>query len=119
MKISIGTQAVMALLAGAAVVLTGCESDSQGKSRLHMADDFGQALNADLKAQIAYPDGHWDGPAPPSSGNRAALAQDHYTHDAVTEPNLSNTLSSGSTPGGTGGSGGGSSGGGGGGGPQP
>ena len=116
MKISIGTQAVMALLAGAAVGLAGCESDSQGKSRLHMADDFGQAVNADLKAQIAYPDGHWDGPEPPSSGAKAALAEERYNRGAVIKPLLDGTLSSGSSSGGTGGNGGG---GGGGGGPQP
>lgn len=96
----------MALLAGAsAILLSGCAGDSQGKSRLHIADDFGQAVRADLAAQIAYPEPHWTGPMPPSNGDKAALAEDHYIKGTVIQPNITNT----SSLGGGGGSGGGGS----------
>lgn len=70
------------LLVGAGALLSGC-----AQSRLRIEDDFGQAVSQDLAAQIANPDAaRTEGPAPPSSGARAALAQTRYQHDTVVQP---------------------------------
>jgi len=73
---------VLAGLAGGALLLSGC-----AQTRLRIEDDFGRAVSQDLAAQIANPDAARDeGPAPPSNGARALLAQTKYRQDAVTPP---------------------------------
>jgi hypothetical protein len=99
----------MAALAGVGLLAAGCADNRQLSDDMR-ASDFGHAVKEDMAAQIADPDAVYRGAPPPSSGDRAALAQTRYKTDKVTPPV---GLSSGNS---VGGGGGGSSGGGGGGG---
>lgn len=77
---------LLATLTGGAALVCGC-AHNPTETRLRLQNDFGSALSQDLKAQIADPDaGKYAGPAPPSSGARADLAQERYRADAVTPP---------------------------------
>jgi type IV pilus biogenesis protein CpaD/CtpE len=85
----------MAALAGIGVLAAGCADERQLTEDMH-ASDFGRAVHEDMAAQIADPDAVYKGPPPPSSGERAALAQTRYSNDKVTQPaNLSSTSVSG------------------------
>ncbi len=100
---------LLAALAGVGAAASGCADQKMFNNDLSQANDFGRAVHEDLAAQIADPDATYKGPPPPSSGERAVLAQQRYGTDAVTKPVATSTQTA------TGG-GGGSSGGGGGGG---
>ncbi len=71
--------AVALILAGG--ILAGC-----AQTKLRLNDDFGQAVNQDLAAQIADPDASWKGPPPPSDGGHAYLMTRRYQTDTVTQP---------------------------------
>ena len=63
------------------------------QSKLRLNDDFGQAVNQDLAAQIANPDAAWKGPPPPADGAHAYLMTRRYQTDTVTQPqSLSTSL---------------------------
>ena len=86
MKIRLRPPFALIAFTAATGLLTGC-ADNPGQSKLRLSDDFGHAVNQDLAAQIADPDaGLKAGPPPPSSGDRAALAQRRYQHDVVIQP---------------------------------
>jgi len=102
------TGLLIAALGGVGALLAGCTADGQLKDDMGSAD-FGKAVREDLAAQVADPDAAYKGPPPPSSGERAQVAQQHYVTDTVKQPpSVSTGVSTGS--GGGGGSGGGSSG---------
>jgi hypothetical protein len=95
-----------AWILGAGLALAACT-----ESRLHLSDDFGQALRQDEIAQVADPEARYKGVPPAgSNGMRAGLAQTHYEHNAVIPP-ASMTTSSVGVGGGSGGAGGGGGGG--------
>ena len=72
----------LALLVASAVLAAGCAD-----SRMHLSDDFGQAVKQDTMAQIANPDAKYSGdPAPGSNGVRVAAAQDRYVNGKVITP---------------------------------
>jgi len=106
MKTSIKTGLLLAALAGGAVLLSACADEKQLTEDMH-ASDFGRAVREDVAAQIADPDAAYKGPPPPSSGERAALAQTRYKADKVTQPVSTSTTVS--VTGGSGGGGGGGS----------
>lgn len=82
-----------ALVLAAGIGLSGCAQITQ--SQMNLSSDFGDALRADLAAQIADPDAHYTGtPAPGSSGARVDLAQTRYGKNQVIQP--STTTASGS-----------------------
>ena len=84
---------LLAAFMGVGALLSGCVGTPPSQSALRLSDDFGQAVNQDLAAQIADPDAAAkEGPPPPSSGARAALAQTRYRHDAVIRPIASESL---------------------------
>ncbi len=113
MKTATRTGLLMAALAGVGAIVAGCADEKQLRDDMGSAD-FGRAVHEDLAAQIADPDAVYKGPPPPSSGQRADLAQTRYQADKVTPP-VSTSTGGGSGGGGSSGGGGGSSGGGGGG----
>ncbi len=117
MKAAARTSLIMAALAGIGVLAAGCADERQLTEDMH-ASDFGRAVREDMAAQIADPDAHYKGPPPPSSGERAALAQTRYKNDKVTPP-VGLSASTGLGGGGGGSSGGGGGGGGGGSGGSP
>lgn len=88
-----------AWIVGASLVVAGCT-----QSRLHISDEYGQAVRQDQAAQIADPEARYKGtPAPGSNGSRVGIAQDRYQHNAVIPP-ASMTTSTMNTGGGGGGS---------------
>lgn len=99
------TVLLIAALGGAGALLAGCTADGQLKDDMASAD-FGKSVREDFAAQIADPDATYKGPPPPSSGERAQIAQQRYGTDTVKQPP---SVSTGMTAGG-GGGGGGSSG---------
>ena len=115
MKPVVRSGLLLAALGGIGVLVSACADEGLMAADLRQANDFGRAVHEDLAAQIADPDANWKGPPPPSSGERAALAQKSYGADQVKQPQQINTQSSGGGTGGGGGSGGGGAGGGGGG----
>ena len=110
MKAAARTSLVMAAMAGVGVLVAGCADERLVNDQMRDSD-FGRAVREDFAAQIADPDAVYRKAPPPSSGERAALAQTRYKNDKVTQPV---GLSGGTGLGGGGGSGGGSGGGGGG-----
>jgi uncharacterized membrane protein YgcG len=115
MKAATRTGLLMAALAGVGVIAAGCADEKQLANDMGSAD-FGRAVHEDLAAQIADPDAVYKGPPPPSSGQRADLAQTRYQADKVTPPASVSTGGGGGGGGSSGGGGGGGSSGGGGGG---
>jgi type IV pilus biogenesis protein CpaD/CtpE len=87
----------------AAGFLAGCTADGKVKEDLGEAD-FGRAVREDMAAQIADPDAAYKGPPPPSSGERAQIAQQRYSTDTVKQP-VSQTTGGGGNVGGGGTSG--------------
>jgi hypothetical protein len=85
MKTVTRTGLLMAALAGVGFLAAGCADERQLTEDMH-ASDFGRAVHEDMAAQIADPDAVYKGPPPPSSGERAALAQTRYKNDRVTPP---------------------------------
>jgi hypothetical protein len=77
---------VLAGLCGAASVLCGCADTHRMNNDIAEADTFGHAVREDLVAQIVNPTPAWKGPLPPVNGNRAALGQNKYLSDTVTQP---------------------------------
>ena len=75
------TAALVVALILAGGLLAGC-----AQTKLRLNDDFGQAVNQDLAAQIADPDASWKGPPPPSDGAHAYLMTRRYQTDTVTQP---------------------------------
>jgi hypothetical protein len=72
---------------GVGALLSGCVGTPPAESALRLSNDFGQAVNQDIAAQIADPDATAkEGPPPPANGARAALAVTRYQHDAVIPP---------------------------------
>ena len=92
---------------GAGALLSGCTADGQLKDDMGSAD-FGRSVREDMAAQIADPDAAYKGPPPPSSGERAQIAQQRYATDSVKQPV---SVSTGGSGGGGGGGGGGGTGG--------
>ena len=93
----------VACVLGAGLVLSGC-----AVSRLHIADDYGQAVRQDLVAQVADPDAVYKGvPAPGSDGHRVGIAQGGYVRNSVVQPASTTTSNVSLGGGGGGGSGGG------------
>jgi type IV pilus biogenesis protein CpaD/CtpE len=113
MKPVLRTGLLLAALGGVGALLAGCADEKQLTEDMH-SSDFGRAVQEDLAAQIADPDAAYKGPPPPSSGERAQLAQKRYQNDNVVQPVGASTLQS-AQAGGAGGGSGGSGGGGGGG----
>jgi outer membrane murein-binding lipoprotein Lpp len=110
MKTVTRTGLLLAAVVAGGVLLSACADEKQLNADMH-ASDFGRAVREDMAAQIADPDAAYKGPPPPSSGERAALAQTRYKADRVIQPVGVSTLQSATaTSGGGGGSGGGSSG---------
>jgi hypothetical protein len=109
MKSVLRTGLLLAALAGVGAIAAGCADEKQLTEDMH-ASDFGRAVHEDLAAQITDPDASYKGPPPPSSGQRAELAQTRYKTDKVIQPIGSSTLMSATA--GTGGGGGGGGGGG-------
>jgi hypothetical protein len=102
MPSSIVRFAALAGVAGAALLLAGCE-----ESHLRLAPDFGVAVRQDVAGQVADPDAQYAGvPAPASNGSRVSLAQTRYNTGKVIQP-ASTSTSQVSTGGGSGGGGGG------------
>ena len=54
-------------------------------------EDFGRAVRQDIAAQIAYPEPHWTGPAPPTDGKRMELAARRYQSDSVVKTSVATT----------------------------
>ena len=72
------------LIASLAAGLGGC-----AYSQVHLDRTFGQATRESVVAQIADPDAQYSGvPAPGSSGDRVALAQERYQTGTVKEPRM-------------------------------
>jgi hypothetical protein len=90
---------------GVGALLAGCTADGRVKEDMG-SEDFGRSVREDFAAQIADPDASYKGPPPPSSGERAQIAQQRYGTDTVKQP-----PSTSSTSGSTGGGGGGGTGG--------
>jgi type IV pilus biogenesis protein CpaD/CtpE len=87
MTVTLTLKAELAVLAAAAALLSGCASPQPTQSALRLSDDFGEAVNQDLAAQIADPDPAWkNSPPPASDGARAALAQTRYQQNNVIQP---------------------------------
>ena len=106
----------LAALAGLGIVMSACADTKALNRDMQDADDFGHAVREDLAAQIVNPEPTWKGPLPPSSGARAALAQNLYRKDTVktpitpsTQTSITPTGDSGSTGGGGASASGGSS----------
>jgi hypothetical protein len=78
------------ILSAAAIGLSAC-----AQSEIRISPDFGDAVRADMAAQIADPDAHYTGtPAPGASdGARIGLAQTRYEKNQVIQPS-STTASS-------------------------
>ena len=92
-----------AWILGAGLALAACT-----ESRLHLSDEFGQALRQDEIAQVADPEARYKGVPPAgSNGMRAVNAQARYEHNAVIPPASMTTSSVGVGGGGGGGGGGG------------
>lgn len=92
MSIAIKSRLMLSALAGAGALLSGCANTPPTQSSLRLSDDFGRAVREDIAAQITDPDPAWkDAPPPPSSGQRAALAQKRYERNAVIQPATSST----------------------------
>ncbi|HEY7901398.1 MAG TPA: hypothetical protein VIC25_09455 [Caulobacteraceae bacterium] len=106
MKPALKTALLAVAVAGFGAGLAAC-ADERGIDRDMLSADFGRAYHEDFAAQIADPDATYKGPPPPSSGERAALAQTRYATDKVKEPPSLNISSSGGGSGGSGGGGGG------------
>ena len=106
MKAAARTGLLMAALAGVGAIVAGCADEKQLGTDMGSAE-FGRAVHEDLAAQIADPDAVYKGPPPPSSGERAALAQTRYKNDKVTQPESTQTQSVVQQSGGGGGGGGG------------
>jgi type IV pilus biogenesis protein CpaD/CtpE len=85
--------------------LAGCADERQLTEDMH-ASDFGKAVREDMAAQIADPDASYKGPPPPSSGERADLAQTRYKNDKVIPPATLLTSTAIAASGGGGGGGG-------------
>jgi len=106
MKTVTRTGLLLAAVVAGGALLSACADERQLSDDMH-ASDFGRAVREDMAAQIADPDAAYKGPPPPSSGERAALAQTRYKADKVTQPVSTSTTVS--VTGGSGGGGGGGS----------
>ena len=107
MKTVTRTGLLLAAVVAGGALLSACADERQLSDDMH-ASDFGRAVREDMAAQIADPDAAYKGPPPPSSGERAALAQTRYKTDKVIPPVSVTTLQINGS--GSGGGGGGSSG---------
>jgi type IV pilus biogenesis protein CpaD/CtpE len=76
---------LVAALVGVGAMVAGCADERQLANDMGAAD-FGRAVHEDLAAQIADPDAAYKGPPPPSSGERADVAQTRYKADKVVQP---------------------------------
>ena len=75
-----------ALTFSAVAVLTALLSACT-QTQLRMDPEFGDAITADIAAQIAYPDAHYSHDLQPGyDGARAALAQKRYQSNQVIQP---------------------------------
>jgi hypothetical protein len=80
---------LLPLILGVGLSLGACT-----QSRLHLHDDFGQAVRQDLAAQVADPDATYKGlPAPGATGARVGLAQQRYVTGKVIPPRATTTSS--------------------------
>jgi hypothetical protein len=93
----------VAWILGAGLAVSACT-----ESRLHLSDEYGQAIRQDQIAQVADPEARYKGVPPAgSNGMRAVNAQARYEHNAVIPPASMTTSSVGASGGsGTSGSGG-------------
>lgn len=74
-------------LAGATIALTGCID-----ARKDLSPDFGNAVRANLAAQIADPEARYEGVLQPGGdGARAALAASRYGKNQVVQPAQAST----------------------------